>query len=88
MNRIGTRLDHVREGRNTAAAGPARGNPQPMRHGADAGRSLFRDIPAMTRVEHRAATGQEAPMVISPGMVARLIRRIVTGLGARPRRKR
>ena len=42
----------------------------------------------MTRVEHRGAAGQEAPMVISPRMVARLIRRIVTSLGTTAKKKR
>ena len=43
---------------------------------------------AMARVEHRGAAAQEAPMVISPRMVARLIRQIATGLGAIARRRR
>ena len=41
----------------------------------------------MTRVEHRGAAGQEAPMVISPRMVARLIRRIAADLRATARKK-
>ena len=45
-------------------------------------------IATMTRVEHRGAAGQEAPMVISPRMVARLIRRIAAGLGATAKKRR
>jgi len=45
-------------------------------------------IAAMTRVEHRGAAGQEAPMVISPRRVARLIRQIAAGLGATAKKTR
>ena len=48
----------------------------------------FGTMAAMTGVEHRDAAAQEAPMVIGPRMVARLIRQIATALGAVARRKR
>jgi hypothetical protein len=42
----------------------------------------------MKRIEDRGAAGQEAPMVISPRGVARLIRQIATSVRAIARRTR
>jgi hypothetical protein len=44
----------------------------------------------MKREKDRRAAGQEAPMVITPEMVAELIRQIITGLrgvAEKPRRR-
>lgn len=59
-----------------------------MRKDADARPSPLRDDRRrMKRIEDRGAAGQEAPMVISPRMVARLIRQIVTTLRAIARKE-